>query len=122
MSKRSGTTKGANHLRRATEAAAWDSDEPEVRALSRNEAFRALLKRAAERVKREGTIPIEEMRAFRELTSEEDAEGERLLAELERQTEEEGAARLAAHARNGLVTGTSPDPKAGSRKRSKAST
>jgi hypothetical protein len=129
ISKRSSTTKGAkaaDHPRRAADSAAWDSDDPEIRALSRNEEFQALLRRTAERAKRDGTIPIDQMRAFRNLTPEDDAEGERLLAELERQTEEEEAAQLAARARNGPANdaGRRPgqDAHVGSRKTSKATT
>lgn len=125
MSKRSTTANGAAGVQRTVDPAAWDSDDPEIRALSRNKEFRALLRRTAERAKREGTVPLEEMKAFRDLTPEDDAAGERLLAELERQTEEEEAARLAARGprgRNGAPSRTSRDALRGSRKGSKATT
>ena len=103
MSKRRTTANGAAGAQPAADPT-WDSDDPEIRALSRNTAFRELLRRSAESAEHDGTIPIEEMRAFRDLTPEDDAEGERLLAELERQTEEEEAARLAARQRSGAPT------------------
>jgi hypothetical protein len=83
------------------ETRTWDSDDPEIRALSRNREFRALLRRSAESIKRDGGLALDEVPAFRDLTPEEEAEGERLLVELERQTEEEEAARLAARRHNG---------------------
>lgn len=81
-----------------------DADEEQI-GLSRNPKFRALLERSRASARREGTVPLEEMKAFRDLTTEDDAEGERLLVDLERQTEEEEAARLAARGRNGAATG-----------------
>jgi hypothetical protein len=101
MCKRSTTAKGAEGAQRTADSTAWDSDDPEIRALSRNAAFRELLRHTAERARREGTVTLEETKAFRDLTPEDDAEGERLLAELERQTEEEEAARLAARSPGG---------------------
>jgi hypothetical protein len=86
------TRKASDEERRRWEA---EADEEQI-ALSRQPRFRALLERSRESARREGTVPLEESEAFRDLTPEDDAEGERLLAELERQTEEEEAARLVA--------------------------
>ena len=105
----------------------WEAqaDEEQI-ALSRHPKFRALLERSRESARREGTVPIDELRAFRDLTPEDDAEGERLLAELERQTEEEEAARLATRGRNrpaeGAIRRTGRSAQAGSRKGSKTTT
>lgn len=105
MSNRRTARRGAESVQHLVDPATWDSDDAETRALSRNQEFRALLRRTAERAKREGTVALEDMKAFRDLTPEDEAEGERLLAELERQAEKEEAARLAARRRNGAATG-----------------
>jgi hypothetical protein len=84
----------------------WEMEaDKEQIALSRHPELRALLARFRESARREGTLPTDALRAFRDLTPEDDAEGERLLAELERQTEAETAARLAARSRNGPING-----------------
>jgi hypothetical protein len=101
MTKRVGRT--PTRAKTAGDAQTWDSDDPEIRALSRDQEFRARLRRSAESIKRDGGLALHEVPAFRDLTPEEEAEGERLLAELERQTEEEEAARLAARRRNGTL-------------------
>ncbi len=95
------TSKASEDARRRWEAQA---DEEQI-ALSRHPKFRALLERSRDSARREGTAPFEDMQAFRDLTPKDDAEGERLLAELERQTEEEEAARRAARGRNGRANG-----------------
>jgi hypothetical protein len=109
MSNRRTATGGAESEQRSADPATWDSDDPEIRALSRNKEFRALLRRTAERAKREGTVALDDMKAFRDLTAEDEAEGERLLADLERQTEEEEAARFAA--RQPSEAGPKPRPR-----------
>lgn len=97
-----------------------DADEEQI-ALSRHAEFRAMLARTAAAARRSGGLALDEVPAFRELTPEDEAEGERLLAELERQTEEEEAAWLAARRRNGRAApdtvaalnhppGGAPDP------------
>ncbi len=84
----------------------WEEEaDEEQRALSRHTEFRAMLARTAEAAKRHGGLALDEVPAFRELTSEDEAAGERLLAELERQTEAEEAARLAANGRDGPARG-----------------
>jgi hypothetical protein len=74
--------------------------DAEQRALSRHPEFRAMLRRTSEAMKRDGGMTLEELHEALALTPEDEAEGERLLAELERQTAEEKAARLAASNRN----------------------
>lgn len=84
----------------------WEEGaDEEQRALSRHPEFRAMLARTAEAMKRDGGITLEELHESLGLTPEDEAAGERLLAELEQQTEEEEAARLAAHRRNGASPG-----------------
>ena len=101
------------------------ADEEQI-ALSRHSQFREMLRRSSEDAKRHGGHSIDEVPAFRDLTPKKEAEGERLLAELERQTEEEEAARLAVRGRHGRANGTTRrtgrDTSAGPRKASKATT
>jgi hypothetical protein len=80
-----------------------EADEEQI-ALSRHPEFRAMLARTAAAAKRHGGLSIDEVPAFRDLTPEEEAEGERLLAELERQTEDEEAARAATGQHNVATT------------------
>src|SRR5439155_9801132 len=92
-------SKGDKRARRRWEA---EADEEQV-ALSRQPEFRAMLARTAEAMKRDGGMTLVELHDSLGLTPEEEAEGEWLLAELERQSEEEEAARLAARQRRGIA-------------------
>lgn len=86
------TSQGDERARRGWEA---EADEEQV-VLSRHTAFRAMLARTAEAKKQDGGMTLHELHDLLGLIPEYEAEGERLLAELERQTEAEEAARLAA--------------------------
>jgi hypothetical protein len=93
------TAKGHEQARRRWEA---EADEEQV-VLSRHADFRDMLAHTAEAMKRDGGMTLDELRDSLGLTPEDEAEGERLLVELERQTEEEEASRLAARQRGGAA-------------------
>jgi hypothetical protein len=82
----------------------WEAEaDQEQRALGRHPEFRAMLAETAEAMKRDGGITLEELHESLGLTPEDEAQGQRLLAELERQTEDEEAARLAGQRQDGTV-------------------
>ena len=72
-----------------------DADDEQI-ALSRNPQVRALLERSRESMRHKGTKPFEDLEAFRDLTSEDEAEGDELLTEMERQTSEGAVSKSVA--------------------------